>query len=355
MRISVSLLTLSALAIACGCPSKAWAATEVRCTELGAHCACAEPMNTQTYTLVPGTNWAWNPSDSTTKECNTSGAAGGFVEINNFQLTGTNSGEAIANLPAGHTNTFVLRTPEGQGGQFAGVKFNAGQPTALRAIRFYLYYSSNFDFTNQNNGACLNSSKFAQMGFNGAGTGGPLLYNEAGRWSFYDVETSLHWNMDTVTSDNPGGCCVGPGPGHNAPNPTEGQSRGKWWRIEFLMHNTAPTGPGTTFQAFVKNVTDNTPEIKVIDSSIAQNDPPSNTWDNNHATALHPTSEITDMSINMFRNGNCRGFAAYSHFLAAAWSTDAGQRIGPACEVEGGCGSGTDVQGPERPRALRLR
>jgi len=45
------------------------------------------------------------------------------------------------------------------------------------------------------------------------------------------------------------------------------------------------------------------------------------------------------MTIDMFRATNgatpCAGFASFSHFLYAAWPTDAGQRIGAAKEVEG--------------------
>lgn len=331
MRQLTQIIVLVALGIFWGAPNEADAA-EQRCNELGANCICSEPMNTQSYALATGTNWAWNPADTTSLECATSGAAGGFVEVNGFPFQAVSSGESIASLPAGHTNTYVLRTNDGTGGMFAGTALPGSAPTARRSIRFYQYYSTNYSFAGENGGACLNSNKYAQMGTRGAGTGGPMFTVVNGDWSFYDISTSLGWNMDVP-------CCSGPGPGNTGSGPSSSAMKGKWLRYEIIIRNAAPTGPATTFEAYVKNVTDNGPEIKVVDSSVAKNFPNGENWTVAAATALHPTSTITDMSINMFRNGACTGFAAYSHFVAAAWSSDAGQRIGAAVEIEGGGGT----------------
>ncbi len=112
--------------------------------------------------------------------------------------------------------------------------------------------------------------------------------------------------------------------------PSPSAIKGKWLRYEIVVHNAAPTGPGTTFEVFLKNVTDNQPEIRIIDSSVAEGQ-----WTTALATMLHPTATISTMTINGYRAGSCTGFAAYSHYLAAAWSTDSGQRIGAAHELEG--------------------
>lgn len=144
----VSLVIAIALV---GSAHEARAETEARCSELGESCVCSEPMNTDTYTLIAGTDWAWNPGDTTAgdKECNTSGQAGGFVEVNGFDThySTVSDGAPLAALPLGHTNTFVLRLLDGVGGMFAGVKFKPGQPTARRGFRYYKYYSSDYSFT----------------------------------------------------------------------------------------------------------------------------------------------------------------------------------------------------------------
>lgn len=284
--------------------------------------------------MIPGVVWAWNPSDTSPsdKECNSSGQAGAFVEIEDFdgRFTTTSDGPPLAALPPGHTNTQVLRLRDGEGGMFAGVKFNRGEPTARRGFRFYKYYSTDYSFTSDV--PLCNSSKWAQMGWNGAGTGGPLMTEE---WSFYDIEQVTQWNQNTM------GCCSAPGPGHVGLGPEPQAVKGKWIRLEFYMNNTDTTGVPTTFEAYLKNVTDNTPEVKLVDSSVPAQYPNGAHWTVALATMLHPTQPVTDMSINMFRSNNgqaCRGYAAFSYFMAAAWSTNSGQRISAAYEIEGGNG-----------------
>lgn len=282
--------------------------------------------------MIPGVTWAWNPSDTTAsdKECNTSGQAGAFIEIDNFPdvFTTTNQGPALAALPQGHTNTHVLRLMDGKGGMFAGVKFNRGEPTARRGFRYYKYYSTDYSFTADV--PLCNSSKWGQMGWNGAGTGGPMMTED---WSFYDIEQVTQWNQNT------GGCCSAPGPGHDGLGPALSEVKGKWIRFEFYMNNTETTGTPTTFEAYLKNITDNTPEVRLVDSSVPANYPNGAHWTASLAGALHPTQPITDMSINMFRANNgqaCQGYAAFSYFMAAAWSSNQGQRILGAHEIEGG-------------------
>jgi hypothetical protein len=102
----------------------------------------------------------------------------------------------------------------------------------------------------------------------------------------------------------------------------------------------------------MKNVTDNTPEIQIIDSRVPTNYANGFNWGTAQATSLHPTSTVVDMAIDMFRTCGA-GYHGESHFLAAAWSTEAGQRIGAAVEIEGG-GSGADTTAPVAPTNLRV-
>jgi hypothetical protein len=321
----VLLLLASATAQAAG--------NEARCDELGPNCICSEPMNTATWVDVSGGQF-FNPADTTTKQCSSSGVAtGGALEDGSGfgDYAAVSTGEQITNLPAAHTNTYVLKMDDGTGGQAFGHKYSGSDPTALRAIRFYKYYSASpaYEWVG---GACSNSNKVAQGGWNGALTGGPMFTETAGSWTFYDINTAYGWNQSVD-------CCDGPGPGESATGPALSSLRGKWVRYEILVHNTSTTGL-VSFEWYMKNVTDNTAEIRLVDSAQS-NGTGVGKWSTTNASTLELDNELNELSINLFRNGTCAGSASFSHYLAAAWDTDAGQRIGAATEIEGGGGGGS--------------
>jgi len=309
----------------------AQAANEARCTALGANCICSEPMNTNSW-VDAGSGQNWNPGDTTSsdKQCGSyNGVANAPLSTSGgVQSSPASSGEDIAALPAGKSVTFVLRMAT-ENGAFFGHRAAAGAPTALRAVRFYKYYSTAYN-SQSNTGSSCNANKLAQFG--PTFPQGPIFTFEGGEWSIYDINTSLGWNL---TVD----CCNGPGPGNRDAGPGLSGLRGNWWRIEIVTHNAAPSGPGTTFDMYIKNVTTNGPELHVLDTSQSLIGGLGNTWIAPLTTGLHPVGNLDAMTIDMFRatNGStaCAGFASYSHFLYAAWSTDAGQRIGAATEIEG--------------------
>ena len=319
--------------------STVWAAgNEARCDELGANCICSSPLNSASggYSNASGPNYI-KENSVTTKTCDIDGIADAILSTGGSfgdTYTTANSGESITALPAGHSISNILRTFDGEGGGFAGHNFAGGDPSARRAMRFYKYYSTDYDWVG---GACLNGNKIAQLMNNGGAGGGPIFTETAGTWSFYAVEISEGW------SQNGGGCCDGPGPGESATPPTLSSLRGKWIRYEVILHNATTSGH-SWFEVYLKNVTDNTAEIRLIDSSVAKDFGSAN-WTSTLATTISQSSNHVDFLIDMFRNGTCAGFAGFSHYLAAAWSTDAGQRIGAATEIEGGGGGGTGGSG----------
>lgn len=346
MRQLTQIIALVALGIFWGASNEALAANESRCNQLGANCNCSEPMNTATWSDVLNATW-FNPADTTVsdKQCASSNAIkGGFYETGagSLNLQVASSGEALTNLPSGHTNNYVVRTNDGIGYGFFAGNFEASMPTARRSVRYYHYWSTNYSFVNEVTG-CTNSNKY--MEFGASSVAGPMFTVVGGTWSLYGVNTVFNWNR---TID----CCVGPGPGNYANGPGTSALKGKWYRIEIITHNAAPTGPGTYFEVFIKNVTDNGPELQILDTSQAANYLLGN-WDVNFTTNLHPIANIDFMSINTYRAGTCTGFQAYSHYITAAWSTDAGQRIGAAVEVEGG-GGGTNPP-PAAPVGLIIQ
>ena len=83
---------------------------------------------------------------------------------------------------------------------------------------------------------------------------------------------------------------------------------------------------------YAKNVTDNLPEVKIYDTEGTGPGPIN--WAGPYAT-VSPPGRLVTMPVNGYREGICLGFRAYSHYMSAHWATDAGQRIGPAYEIEG--------------------
>jgi hypothetical protein len=110
--------------------------------------------------------------------------------------------------------------------------------------------------------------------------------------------------------------------------------------VEIILINadaSAANGKRWRMMAYVKNVTDNWPEVRWFD-----------TVDTTQLTAgrvplvtanRYGLQPFNNMHVNGYRQqnvtGGCQGFSAFSHFLTASWATDGDQRIGAAIEIEG--------------------
>jgi hypothetical protein len=285
-------------------------AEEQRCRDLGANCVCSEPLNTNNLPKA-GDSWQ-NPADSTVKECTmVSDLAGYVLERNQQDIFGSNDSAVLAALPAGHRLSYFARAPENHQGIFT-IGHWRGVPAQFEprfASRWYIYMSPNFEF--QNMGACQNS-KFSESNINSH------VGIDANNMSMYNF---LDW---TPAQD----CCMsGPGPQMVKPST---YFRGKWVRVEWIV--TKGAGPGTVIKMYLKNITDNTPEVNIIDTSL----PGTELIQSDTRT---PPSRLATWMINAFRNsfiGSCLGWEGFSHYMVAGWDTDLGQRIGPAYEIEGG-------------------
>jgi hypothetical protein len=110
---------------------------------------------------------------------------------------------------------------------------------------------------------------------------------------------------------------------HFSPSVTPSSIIGKWVRVE--MYVDSHTNP-TTYTAYMKNVTDGTAErVMTFPARLGRDPVP--------PTTLHP--------IHRYRAGTCDGGSAMMYAIVAHWPTPAGQRIGPALELEGGSGGAT--------------
>ena len=293
-------------------------AEEQRCIALGANCICSEPLNTTTFAGGPS---YWNPADSTTKECSFESAVIGAPILRNSPVFSSNDATAMAALPPGHTMSNFLRTDDNHQGTFSvgnGVPVSAS--FVRLAARWYVWHTPVFDFKLE--GTCDNS-KIAEF------------END----SRVDYTGGFH-SYNYLTFSPPIDCCVsGPGPNNGV---ASSQMKGKWWRFEAVLTNRA--GPNYNMKFYGKNITDNGPELTLIDLStnvlVAKLTPPG------------LMSYITSNNHRFSALGSCQGWLGISHYMMAGWTTDAGQRIGAATEVEGGGGA---IKPPAAPTNLKVQ
>lgn len=313
---------------------------ERRCDELGPSCICSEPLNTPTYETVLG--YDFNPSDTQTKECTkaTSSVPGSVLEDGaGFRYVAETAGPMFDALPNRASSVgYMLRTKskaEGNaagGGQFLGhdldVTPEAG--TARIAFRGYKYYAADYELYRP--GTCENSTKILQLGEDA--TLSTLVAGNGGNYHLYGW---TGWNTGSL------GCCDhGPGDAAVRGQYDEDVINGKWFRYEVVITNVLTTGPATRITVYLKNVTDDLPEVVMIDTAVPteQDDAPGHPdWTSALATSLKPAAtRISQIVFNSFRRDDCEGYVGFSHLLMAAWDTDEGQRIGAAMELEGHTG-----------------
>lgn len=332
-------------------------AAEARCAALDAQygagtCVCSEPLNTSTITMVEGSPDYRNPADSTTKECALDGRPGAYFSgAGSISLFPTSSGEAIDNMPPGHVTPITVwrGTDRGPGGYAEGTQFPSSSPTARIAARWYVYHSANFDFQNGGAGGCNpTNSNSGKMSFTNHG----MIHTYNGSYVHYAWNGWSPSGLDLV--QDPGWAQSGAAGVLNLAG-----HRGKWFRYERVIRN-AGGGPGLRFEVYMKNVTNNGPEYKIGDSSVTCSAAQCGGigWPASATTNLDPPGRISSIMVDSFRN-NCPGWQAFSHYLAAAWNTDAGQRIGAASEIEAGGGVSSPPPSPpssppSAPTNLRL-
>jgi hypothetical protein len=108
-------------------------------------------------------------------------------------------------------------------------------------------------------------------------------------------------------------------------------------------------------QVFMQDVTTvpQPAELKILDTAATCTNCGTPDWSSTVANQL-TRSSYGAVIWDLYRNwgpgngstGPCPGFYGITHLMAAAWSTDAGQRIGAATEIEGGGGGGPTPPNP---------
>jgi hypothetical protein len=324
-RLICLVLIASACLIHVIAPERAAAAgNEARCNELGGNCVCSEPFEMTGFTSGPD---FWNPNDTTTKECSVEpGSIGGAIVRTSKTISISTDAAAMAAFPSGKSvPRFVRAEDNHQGTFFAGNGVPVSSSFARLAARWYIYRSPTFDFEGE--GSCNNSKQSQHDG------GIVTDYNNGAGFHTFGY-TTFSPSID---------CCMS-GPAINQPNIQ--QMKGKWWRVEIVLTNRS--GPGFRLQSFMKNVTDNAAELAVLDLAA----------DSRVSNLTPPTLMSTILSNNhrVSFGGSCRGWIGLSHYMMAGWTTNSGQRIGAASEVESGGagGGGGETVPPSAPTNPRI-
>jgi MYXO-CTERM domain-containing protein len=273
-------------------------------------------LNTNSFEQIY--DWGYDPADSTEKEC-ALGTPGVAVARNSNDFVGSNDAEVLGALPAGYALDYVLRGADGHVGIFSVGHIMDGDDRGLArtAVRFYRYYAPDTSLGNWgyvgNQGddeSCSQSTKLLEFAVPGLTSSRYQFFPSGNCYNFLDYTPALD-------------CCFGQTdyPGSHA------ALVGKWWRFEAVFINR--DGPGFDTKLWVRNVTDDEPEVLYWDLA----DSP--------AVGVTPPGRVESFEANNYRQGGsdantpCSGSYAISHFMVAGWDTDEGQRIGPAAEIEG--------------------
>ncbi len=299
-------------------------AAEKRCADLGANCICSEPLGAAAY---PGSGPYYNPSDSTTKQCAVDSSGSAIVRPAG-DLIGGNNSTILSRLPSGHQVSYYMRAGDRHLGTFYFGHGLGAAYTTRTATRWYEYWTDgNGDgeaFLRWQNGCRSNKTFFLSNGIVTLG-GGPfdlMMYNFLG-WS------------------PPSDCCwLGPTSSGDRGPTSDAAWNGRWWRMEFVQtYRHASTNPGQQYrlQFFIKDITNNQPERLVIDTFGSEGFGPAAFVPRSNPPVHQDINVVQPYRDNQANpSGYCSGYGAFRNLLVAGWDTDAGQRIGPAYEIEGG-------------------
>lgn len=335
-------------------------AAEKRCGELGGNCVCSEQFQMTSFTSVNG-SWL-NPNDSTTMQCAAEVPGAPITRSNPNDMVASTDVTALSRLPAGNTVSRFLATKPGLSGTLfiggtqsskdLGTKYNARM-----AMRAYIYHSPDYNFREEPTGPVCHSKLLQGQ------VGAWHLENAFGQLEMYQF-TNSNWGPSSFF---PRDCCYGL-PTTQVPavsSPDHAEWKGHWFYVENVV--TKRSGPGVRHQLYMRDVSrgitqwNGGKEALLVDWYGTAAGP--NPWSADFNKVITSSPAQVPMDLNFYReipavNGGCLGWRGVSHLMISGWDTDAGQRIGPAIEIEGGAGTPIlpppTSSAPAAPRNLRI-
>lgn len=363
MRLPVFLILLLAHAL----PASA---QETWCTDNPSNCNGSDPLQSETYTRVgfgaPNYGcWLGDAANShqivmdagitacTTQEMSFF-ADNGQNFTNNFAISSDSTVlSLLPNRDVSKTARFVRSTDGYSGVRRFGGHATLGTTIKRIATRWYQYVTPTYDFAFE--ASCTNG-KIAHIGNTNFGSNPFLTFqsyvDHLSMYSFYGPGTGWTFPGHT-TFEGFNGVPIPGGSGNSVFD--IGDTKGKWYRWEIVVRRPRSADAqvsGWDTQVFAKNVTDDTAEQEVLRFSggctgcISYNGGPNETFTWN--TGIYPDTNTDTIHTEFYRAGTCRGYLGWMYVVQAMWTTDAGQRIGAASEVEGGGG------GPPPPNNFRV-
>jgi hypothetical protein len=281
---------------------------EQRCTDLAGDCECSEPFQATAYDGGPN---VFNPNDTSSQQC-TYSLANYPIDTNAVTPVVGSDSAVLAKLPAGHSVARYLRFADGHTGIVSVGHRGISSAKDRMAHRWYHYWSadSTLDISEGCNAKLIETD--------------PIIWN-----SILSQGIALSNTSGKFTPDID--CCSN-GPGSTWSG-VYADLKDHWWRLEVVQ--TGMGGPDYRCICYARNITDDEEEVVFFDI-----------WAFNNG--LTPNSTVDGLHVNLFRSnqgGTCDGWAGISHFMAASWDTDSGQRIGAASEIEGGGEGGGETVG----------
>lgn len=304
---------LLALGLSLGAPRAE--AQEQRCLDLGANCVCSEPLNTNAMGF-DGTLY-FNPGDSNSKQCAGERNTGeSMLGYNGSSFTAV----APTGLPAGIN--YVWETRRARSAQGSKVTDPAVRRVCHRA---YVKYSSDYQWKDQGSGGTCDANKAAEVHYSGGPPGGSALH-----WDF--AEGGDAWRLTII---NFGGQAPY-NTAHSGPISLD-DCKGEWCRLEICESGEIKAGKNLSAEAYVTVVTGAKAGQQEVWAKRSIGD-----------KAVGTTDYDTPWILNLYRQGQCAGVKQITHSMQAAWTSDSGQLIGAAQEVEG-AGGGTSGGGGTSP------
>lgn len=302
-------------------------AAEQRCDELGSACVCSEPMNVNDGGIPSGHDFS---DSSGATECDQHAK---FFDTNKSSRDVRTVTET--DMPAGNATSHVLEVTDGGG----GIVWLNGRPRASSSdarvcVRYYFKVSRDFSGAGPNNAGCPSErNKLLQFSF---GSGSPYQVSElpgpqcqgppgSGLAPYGDISSMQHgMSSGGARSLQPPvdwtSCFEGEG----------------WCRLESCVHGDLQAGRNIYVDTKLKALATGTEHVIL-----------------NHGP-VNPGQALSLAAADIFHGQGIgpRGSRFLSHFMQAAFSSNNGQWIGAAHEVEGG-GDVSQVVPPPAPEPLQ--
>ncbi len=299
-------------------------AQEQRCDELGSNCICSEPMNANDGGISSGHDFSDSPSAT---ECDRYAK---FYDSNKSSSNVRMVSET--DMPAGNDTSHVLEVTS-SGGNIVWLNGRARPASSDErvCVRYYFKVTRDFSGAGPNNKGCPSErNKLLQFSF---GSSSPYQVSEYPGSSCQGPPGSglaPYGKISSIQHGMSSGGAKSLSPGVDWTSCMEGEG---WCRLESCVHGDLQAGRNIYVDTKLKALSTGVESVQI-----------------NHGP-VNPGQGLSLVSADIFhgQGSGPTGSRFLSHFMQAAFSSNNGQWIGAAYEVEGGGGGGGGSSPPPAP------